>query len=296
MRENFFVLKMYDMNWNRCKLVFAAFRTAGLLIALLLLSSQSFAKSEIIYASHRSIMGDNDSKNDARRMCFLEAKRKVLEKAGTYIESHTNVRNYQLTKDEITTYTAALLKVDVVKENWQLVAESLAISITVKAVVETNYVEQQLSKIQKDTSAQQKIKNQQMQLRTLERKLADLQKQIASADVTKAAPLRKERNVVFEEIDELEAKKIKIQSKISTITADIMKYTDKGMTRKEVISLVGNPRSTGCNGNAYNYGYVWVVFRNEIAACFIYYDCFGTKGRCNCSYYLDYYPKECVAK
>lgn len=68
------------------------------------------AEIETISATHKYVMGDNDSKNDARRMCFMEAKRKVLEKAGSYIESNTTVKNYQLAKDEIIAYSAALLK------------------------------------------------------------------------------------------------------------------------------------------------------------------------------------------
>ena len=59
------------------------------IVLLLLIPSLSIAETKTIYASHEYIMGDNDSKNDARHMCFLEAKRKALEKAGTYISSHT---------------------------------------------------------------------------------------------------------------------------------------------------------------------------------------------------------------
>lgn len=68
---------------------------------LILIPSLSLAETKTIFADHRYVMGDNDSKNDARRMCFLEAKRRALEKAGTYIESRTEVKDFRLTKDEI---------------------------------------------------------------------------------------------------------------------------------------------------------------------------------------------------
>ena len=77
---------------------------------------QSSAKPHVIYASYKYIVGDNDTKNDAKRVCFMEAKRRCLEKAGTYIESQTVVRNYKLTKDEIRTYTAAIIRVEIVSE------------------------------------------------------------------------------------------------------------------------------------------------------------------------------------
>ena len=147
------------MNTKKYRLLRDLTLIVALVSVVTALPSQSLAKTEVIYATHKTVMGDNDSKNDARRMCFLEAKRQVLEKAGTYIETQTKVQNYQLTKDEISTYAAALLKVDVVKEEWKLVGENMAVEMTVKANVDTNYVEQQLSRIQKDTSVQKKIKD-----------------------------------------------------------------------------------------------------------------------------------------
>ena len=276
------------MHSKKCSLICLLLFLAGVVCILGVFPSQSLAKTEIIYASHKSVMGDNDSKNDVRRMCFLEAKRKVLEKAGTYIESQTDVKDFQLSKDEITTYAAALLKVDVVKEEWKLVGENLAIFMTVKAEVDTDYVEQQLAKIQRDTSVKEKISEQQRQLQQLERKVVDLQKQLATANAPEAAPLRKERNVVFKEIDELEEKKILILSKIKTRTKDALKYIERGMTKEEVGSLIGNPRSTAWVANRWNYGDVWVVFGGGIVECIIHTKCYDRVSPCADS--------KCVAK
>lgn len=64
--------------------------------------SAAEAEVQTITASHTYVVGDNDSKNDARQLCFLQAKRKVLEKAGLFIESSLEAQNFQLTKDQIT--------------------------------------------------------------------------------------------------------------------------------------------------------------------------------------------------
>ena len=77
-------------------------------------------------------MGDNDTKNDAKRICFLEAKRLCIEKAGTYIESNSKVINGKLTRDEIRTYAAAILKVEIVSEETKFIGENAAILMTVK--------------------------------------------------------------------------------------------------------------------------------------------------------------------
>ena len=237
---------------------------------------------------------DNDSKNDARHICFLEAKRKILEKAGTYIESNTKVINNMLDKDEISSFAAALLKVDTVDEEWKFIGESMAIIIVVKAIVDTNLIEKQLNLIRKDIPAQKLIKKQQDQLRALEYKVLKLQKEMVKKDQADISVLRKERNLVFKQIDEIENKKIKIITMIKSKTKNVLQYIECGMTPNEVKALVGNPRS---NDDRYdilmwNYGNVWIIFESGVASCIIKSDCFESHRYCS-SYKRD---KHCIAK
>jgi hypothetical protein len=51
------------------------------LLAALILPTGAFAEVQTITATYTYILGDNDSRNDARQLCFLQAKREVLEKA-----------------------------------------------------------------------------------------------------------------------------------------------------------------------------------------------------------------------
>jgi len=112
--------------------------------------SYSIAKTDVIYASNKYVMGDNDTKNDARRLCFIEAKRKIIEKAGTYIESETEVKDLQLSKDEIKTYASAILKVDIVSEKIQFIGESMAICMTLKAEVDADSLKLKIAQIRTD--------------------------------------------------------------------------------------------------------------------------------------------------
>ena len=61
------------------------------LLAVLILPTVAFAETQTFTATHTYILGDHDSKDDARQRCLLEAKRKVLEQAGVYIESASEV-------------------------------------------------------------------------------------------------------------------------------------------------------------------------------------------------------------
>jgi hypothetical protein len=213
-----------------------------LMILILVLSPLLvLGESESITAIHKYIMGDNDSKNDARRMCFLEAKRKVLAKAGAYIESNTTIRNYQLAKDEINSYSAALLKIETVKEDWEITGGNMAVTLTVKADVDVSILQKQLAKIRQDKSVQTKIKTQSAKLQDLEKTVTYLQKQLGSTHSSKAPVLRKDRNVVFKQIDELEEKKAAIVERVRKRTRDAKKHIIKGMTKQDVLSLLGAP-------------------------------------------------------
>lgn len=202
-----------------------------------------FGQVETITATHKYVMGDNDSKNDARRMCFMEAKRKVLEKAGSYIESNTTIRNYQLAKDEIIAYSAALLKIETINEKWEIDGSNMAVTMTVKADVDASILEKQLMKIQKDKSVQDKIKQQSARLQELERTVNTLRQQLGTASSTKEPVLRKERNVVFKEIDEIEERKLAIIKRVQKRSQNAKKHIIRGMTMRDVISLLGEPDS-----------------------------------------------------
>lgn len=56
-------------------------------------------------------MGSHDSRSDAVRMAVEAAKRQALEQAATYLETVTEVKNFDLTRDEIRSYSAGSLTV-----------------------------------------------------------------------------------------------------------------------------------------------------------------------------------------
>ncbi len=211
-------------------------------VSAILFSVESVANGEIktITAIHTYRMGDNDSRNEARRICFLEAKRNVLEQAGMYIESRTEIRNYRLSSDEVSAYSSALLTVETVAEKWA----DLSVTITVKAAVDTEYMKAQISKIREDKVLQREIREQQDKIKNLERAVAGLQEKIESADGTKAEPLRRERTVIVKQIDELESKKIVIVERIQNKSRMVQQYITKGMTMNDVRSLLGDADGT----------------------------------------------------
>lgn len=136
----------------------------------LLFPGHVYSQEEILYESYKYTMGDNDTRSDAKRIALIEAKRRIVEKAGVYIESQSTITNFNLTNDEIKSYAAALLKVEIEKEEFIATKDSQTFIINIKAVVNNEDILNNLKKIKEDKSLQKKILDQQKYLSDLEKK------------------------------------------------------------------------------------------------------------------------------
>ena len=242
------------------------------LLAALILPTSAFAEVQTITATHTYILGDNDSRNDARQLCFLQAKREVLEQAESFIRSQSVVNNFELTKDQMTSYSAAVLSVEIVKEDVGLSNGQHTLTLTVKADVDVDQVNTLLAAIVADKSVADRVAQQQQRIQELEGQVQTLNSRLSVATSGTASELRKDRNVVFENIAGLDRTQLvatgriaREQETIQQKTEMILKYVLRDMTPQEVLSLVGEPlkkgliSSSGFGLNWY-YGELWICF------------------------------------
>jgi len=106
--------------------------------------ADEMAKKDTVVVTGKYIMGENDSRNDAKQYALLDAKRKAMEQFGTYLSSHSTVQNYQLTQDEITTYTAGLMQTTILEEKLATEGEYMTMFVTIQAVIDPKEVEESL--------------------------------------------------------------------------------------------------------------------------------------------------------
>lgn len=242
------------------------------LLAALILPTGAFAEGQTITATHTYILGDNDSRNDARQLCFLQAKREVLEKAERFIQSQSIVNTFKLTKDQITSYSAAVLSVEIVKEDVGFSDGQPTLTLTVKTDVDVGQVNTLLAAIVADKNLADRVAQQQQQILELEGQVQTLNSRLSVAPSGTASELRKERMVVLENIVGLDRIQLVATQRIAhekeTIqqkTEMILKYVLRDMTPQEVLSLVGEPvkkglfSSSGFGLNWY-YGELWICF------------------------------------
>jgi hypothetical protein len=108
-----------------------------LLTVLLLLPVSAVGEIQTITHTVKQSFGDSQSADDARISAVAKAKREALEKAGTYIESITVVKNLQVDKDEILALAAGVLKAEVVSQKNYHTDDAFGIDVVVKVVVDT---------------------------------------------------------------------------------------------------------------------------------------------------------------
>jgi hypothetical protein len=110
-----------------------------------------------IEASAQIVLGDNDSKLDGRRLALREAQRIAIEKAGTYIESLSEVKNFQLTTDQVRTYAGGILEVKEVGEKWDKIGDNLAVTLKVKVRIDKSLITERLEALKRKTIATQEL-------------------------------------------------------------------------------------------------------------------------------------------
>jgi hypothetical protein len=85
---------------------------------LVLLAAEAWAGKVEFVKEYIYRAGDMDSKVSSRAIALMEVKRALLEQLGTYLVSETEVRNFQMTKDQITLLTAGVVSAEVLEEKW----------------------------------------------------------------------------------------------------------------------------------------------------------------------------------
>ena len=147
------------------------------LLAMLILPISVFAENQTFTATHTYILGDHDSKDDARQRCLLEAKRKILEQAGVYTESASEVKNFNLTKDKITSFAAAVMQVKDTKEEVGFQQGHMSLTLKLTALVDLAEMRKQLAARQVDASVREDVAVQKERMKRLEAQFEAMQKQ-----------------------------------------------------------------------------------------------------------------------
>lgn len=129
----------------------------GTLFLFVLHGATAAAEIHTITAIGEYRMGDNDTRTDAKRLALLDAKRTALEQAGTYIESITQVKDFDLTREEIRAYTAGIVEVTEQAIRIVLEGETTVVKADVTLKVNTEILNQQINALRENLTARSSL-------------------------------------------------------------------------------------------------------------------------------------------
>jgi tetratricopeptide (TPR) repeat protein len=113
-----------------------------------------------IKCSGISFIGSGITVDEAKAFAVNDAKRNALEQVGTYLESHTEISNYMVTKDDIETYTAGILKTEILSTENKVVEGTFAVEVKIMALIDTGSLNERLKKIKDDTELRKMLEEQ----------------------------------------------------------------------------------------------------------------------------------------
>ena len=111
----------------------------------------------VVTSSGEYRMGDHDMRIDATRLAIDDAKRQALEQVAIYLESITEVKNLDVTRDEIRTYTAGIVMVLNQQTSTRLEDGEIVIHVDLTAQVDEHEVIQAIASLRENESAKQEL-------------------------------------------------------------------------------------------------------------------------------------------
>lgn len=102
-------------------------------------------------------MGDHDTRTDATRLAIEAAKRQALEQVAMYLESVTEVKNLDVTRDEIRAYTAGIVTVLNQQVRTRLEDGAVVIQADVTAQVDRDEVVTAINGLRENERAAQEL-------------------------------------------------------------------------------------------------------------------------------------------
>ena len=159
---------------------------------LFLTTGTAFAEKVTFVKEYNYNASDLDSKVTSRTIALEQVKRLLLEELGTYLISETEVKNFRLTKDQITTYSAGVVSAEVVDEKWDGKTYYLKAKVSAdpaEVIKSINILREDKQKIKELENAKKRADDALREIDKLKKELA-----VVKTDIKKQATYAKEVN------------------------------------------------------------------------------------------------------
>ena len=136
----------------------------------------------VVTSSSEYRMGDHDTRTDATRLAIETAKRDALEQVATYLESVTEVKNLDITRDEIRSYTAGIVTVLNQQTSTRIENGEIVVHVDLTAQADEHEVIQAIAALRENESAKQQLVSLRMETDQLRQQLEAANQALAAAN------------------------------------------------------------------------------------------------------------------
>lgn len=150
-----------------------------------------FAETRTFIKEYMYQASEDDSRNSSRVIALREVKRLLLEELGTYLESETEVKNFQLTRDQITTLTAGIVQTEIIQEKW----DGHVYWLKSKIVADSGKVVQSIDALRKDREKTKELETMRRKSDELLREVEKLRNELASAKNKEAQKIAYDQSI-----------------------------------------------------------------------------------------------------
>lgn len=110
-----------------------------IIISILTFSAlDAYAEIKRIIQTVRQSFSGTQSPDEARQAAIAKAKREALEKAGTYLDSITVVKNGVVELDEIVMLTSGIIKLEILSQKNYVNGDSFGVIISTQVTIDTD--------------------------------------------------------------------------------------------------------------------------------------------------------------
>lgn len=155
-------------------------------------SISAFAEVKTFVKEYTYQASEIDSKVSSRAIALEQVKRLLLEELGTYLESQTEVKDYQLTKEQITSITAGIVQTKIIGEKWNGKEYWLKAKIT----ADPKKVAKAVDSLRKDRQRLKDLEKVNRQALQALREVEKLKKELSSTQKADKAKLKQYNKVI----------------------------------------------------------------------------------------------------
>jgi hypothetical protein len=136
----------------------------------------------VVTATAEYRIGSHDTRVDATRMAIEAAKRQALEQVATYLESVTEVKNLDVTRDEIRMYTAGMLTILTQQTSTRLEDGFVVVTVDLTAQADPEEVVLAINALRENEGAKQELASLRTETEQLRQRLKAANQALTTAD------------------------------------------------------------------------------------------------------------------